>query len=99
MFGHLTWTLPLGPFWEVGTTLPSYTWEIFHPSLVNLYNQVPTLNIQRRPAKSQHEMEGAAFPMLHHLVQTASAVQEPQDSSSPASESLLASWPASFGGK
>lgn len=46
----------------------SYTWEIFHPSLVNLYIQVPTLNIQRTPAKSQHEMGDAALPMLHCLV-------------------------------
>lgn len=88
------------PFWEGGTTFPTVTPGRFSiPAWLTCTSQVPTLDIQRTPAKSQHEMEGAAFPMLHCPVQTPSDIQEPQDSSSPACESLLPSWPASFGGQ
>lgn len=59
-----TWHGPfLLPFQEAGVTFAvSYTWEIFHPSLVNLYIQVPTLKVQRTPAKSCHGMGGADLP-------------------------------------
>lgn len=82
MFGHLTQALPPALSGGWNDISCSYTWEIFHPSLLNLYIQVPTLKVQRTPAKSQHEMEGEGLPnaalFKHHLMSKSHRTNHPQ---------------------
>lgn len=97
VFIYLTQTFLL-PFWEVGTTFPVVTPGRFSiPAWLTCTSPLSTSKEQL--PKGSMRWRVLAFPMLHCLIQTSSHIQEPQDSSSPASQSLLASWSASFGGQ
>lgn len=96
-----TWHGPfLLPFREAGATLAVVTPGRFSiPVWLTCTSKTPLSKSKGHLPKAAMRWEVLAFPMLHCLIQTSSVVQEPQDSSSPASESLLASWTASFGGQ